>query len=244
LNLRQEYTVADKAIWIIVVSSIVGGLFYDPYLQPLSNWLFGSTPASFAVLGPRPPPSLREPTFEELERLLSEVVVEVASRTADNRIRQGSAVVIGRTLLLTACHIQKKIGEESAVVLIPDREPIPMHLAGAARDTDRCVFTTDRPMTRAIPGVRLISTLQSLEAIYAFGYPSDTPTLSAGVFRNVFIGEDGVRKIRTNARVAPGNSGGGLFDRYGNLIGIINSGNEDGRVSFALVVEDWWKRDD
>ena len=40
---------------------------------------------------------------------------------------------------------------------------------------------------------------------------------------------------------APGNSGGGLFDHFGNLIGIIRLRKGD-KANFAVPVEDWWEK--
>ena len=53
--------------------------------------------------------------------------------------------------------------------------------------------------------------------------------------------EDGTRLLRSTARIAPGNAGGALFDRYGNLIGVIQAVSQDRNVTYALVADDWWE---
>ena len=52
----------------------------------------------------------------------------------------------------------------------------------------------------------------------------------------------GVNLIQTSAYAAPGSSGGGLFDRRGNLVGITNFvvGNDD-RLHFAIAADEFWK---
>ena len=49
--------------------------------------------------------------------------------------------------------------------------------------------------------------------------------------------------LQTNAAVSPGNSGGGLFDLYGRLIGIVNakfSGEGVEGISFAIPMNTAW----
>jgi S1-C subfamily serine protease len=213
---------------IAVVSVLMIIIDYWPY----------SKATTFSVLGARPISSVRGLTLEEMERTVNDVVVLIVNQ-ADDRDSQGSAVVVAPTLVLTTCHI----GNEDVTAFV-DGQAIGLRLVAAHRDSDRCIFKTDRPMPHVVPGVRLVSSLSSKEPVYAFGYPHYTPTLSAGVFTNVFIDENGARKIRTNARISPGNSGGGLFDRYGNLLGIMHSHALGEVASFALVAEDWWEPSD
>jgi serine protease Do len=96
-----------------------------------------------------------------------------------------------------------------------------LQLVAALPSADRCVFRADHALPRVVPDVRSVSTLSMHERIYAFGFPAATPTLSAGRFTNVYIDDDGVRMIETNARADHGSSGGALFDRFGNLVGIV-----------------------
>jgi S1-C subfamily serine protease len=117
-------------------------------------------------------------------------------------------------------------------------ESDPVRLRLEKSNSDRCLFRADRPMPHAVPGVRPASTLQSHERVYAYGFPSEMPTLSSGVFLDVYLEEDGTRLLRATARVAPGNSGGALFDRFGNLVGVIQAVSKDRTVSFALVADD------
>ena len=49
--------------------------------------------------------------------------------------------------------------------------------------------------------------------------------------------------LQTNAAVSPGNSGGGLFDLYGRLVGIVNaktSGQGVEGISFAIPIDTAW----
>jgi serine protease Do len=187
------------------------------------------------VLGPLPDSSVRELSLDEVERSLNQIVVPIVNQVTEDRHKQGSAVAIEPHYLLTVCHIG-----EGDVLAFVDGEPVGLRLIAARRSYDQCLFEAERPLPHVVPGVRSVSSLLPHERLYAFGYPSATPTLSIGKFSDVIIDEDGVHMIRTNARTSPGNSGGGLFDRFGNLIGIMRLYDED-KASFAVPVEDWWK---
>jgi S1-C subfamily serine protease len=65
------------------------------------------------------------------------------------------------------------------------------------------------------------------------------PSFSPGAFVDLDY-FDGVRFIRTTARCDHGCSGGALFDRFGNLIGILHAITNDHTVTYALIVDDWW----
>ena len=50
-----------------------------------------------------------------------------------------------------------------------------------------------------------------------------TDGIVSAIDREITVGNETMTLIQTNAQVSPGNSGGGLFDDSGNLIGIVNS---------------------
>ena len=59
----------------------------------------------------------------------------------------------------------------------------------------------------------------------------------------VMEGNGSMTLLQTNAAVSPGNSGGGLFDLYGRLIGVVNaktSGQGVEGISFAIPVDTAW----
>lgn len=68
-----------------------------------------------------------------------------------------------------------------------------------------------------------------------------TDGIISGVNRKILIGSREQRVLQTNAATSPGNSGGGLFDMAGNLVGIINaktSGLKVEGISFAIPISD------
>ena len=73
---------------------------------------------------------------------------------------------------------------------------------------------------------------------------SVTNGIVSGLSRDVTIGGTEMTLIQTNAAVNPGNSGGGLFNLYGELIGIVNakssttsSGTSVEGIGFAIPID-------
>jgi S1-C subfamily serine protease len=227
VSLRFQFFVSLGILFVCLVISGAANLIYESFHR------IGKFET--AVLDGPLHSSSRELSLEEIEHTLSNVVVLIKSQPAGKWYNQGSAVTIEPYRLLSVCHI----GKDNMLALV---QLTPVHLSLVAERSayDQCLFEADRPMPHVVPGVRRVSSLVSHEPLYAFGYPSGTPTLSIGKFTDVVMDETGVRMIRTNALTAPGNSGGGLFDRFGNLIGIMRA-NDTGNASFAVPIETWWK---
>ena len=69
-------------------------------------------------------------------------------------------------------------------------------------------------------------------------------TATAGIVsslnRRITIDGKEMELLQTDASINPGNSGGGLFDNYGNLIGIVvakSSGNNIEGIGFAIPID-------
>ena len=117
-------------------------------------------------------------------------------------------------------------------------EVIALELLAALPLVDRCAFRGPG-MWQAVPGVRSASTLVVGESVYAYGFARGSPSFSGGMFLG-FDTLDRERVIETTAYSDHGCSGGALFDRFGNLIGIIAAGTGDHAISYALITDDWW----
>lgn len=84
------------------------------------------------------------------------------------------------------------------------------------------------------------------ELAVAIGNPTGMihGSMTAGIIsaleQEITIDDVTISAIQTDAAVNPGNSGGGLFDSYGNLIGVVyarNSGSEN--IGYAIPVENF-----
>ena len=66
---------------------------------------------------------------------------------------------------------------------------------------------------------------------------SATEGIISGLEREITIDNKTMKLIQTSASINPGNSGGGLFDQYGNLVGVVvakSSGSEVEGLGFAI----------
>ena len=89
--------------------------------------------------------------------------------------------------------------------------------------------------------IRPYHTLRVGEDVYAIGNPmGETLTLSEGVISQ--IRDEGERRtIQTNAAISPGSSGGGLFDKDGNLIGITTESlRHSENINYAIAADLFW----
>jgi S1-C subfamily serine protease len=82
------------------------------------------------------------------------------------------------------------------------------------------------------------------EDVYAIGTPLE-PKLSTTVSRGIvsaYRAEDGQKLIQSDVTILPGNSGGPLLDRNGNVVGIAVSGRVYGRgmagINFFIPITD------
>ncbi len=91
---------------------------------------------------------------------------------------------------------------------------------------------------------RAFHTLHVGEEVFAIGNPKKNDlSLSAGVISQLRT-ESGRREIQTDAAISPGSSGGGLFDKNGNLAGITASGMSEEKgvenINFAVPADLLW----
>jgi len=66
---------------------------------------------------------------------------------------------------------------------------------------------------------------------------SVTEGIISALGRNIEIGGQVLNLLQTSAAVNPGNSGGGLFNRYGELVGVVNAksgGTNIEGIGFAI----------
>ena len=155
---------------------------------------------------------------------------------------QGSAVVIGKRTLATACHVVQgaisvtvthSAGEQQVTVLRTTTDPDP--------GRDLCVLTTDADMTAPAVEIAPLETVRVGDPVYAIGSPLGLElTLTGGLVSGLRADAKGVvNSIQASAVVTHGSSGGGLFDAKGRLIGItVASANETSQaLGFAVPAQ-------
>lgn len=170
-------------------------------------------------------------------------VVLAAANEADFRaarhVRQGSAVAISEDRLATNCHTVKDAG---ILVLLQGKTHGPAELVHADPSSDRCILRSLELTLQPVPGVRDYADMKIGEPVFAISAPRGLQQSMQDGIVSQLRSNAGVNLIQTSAYAAPGSSGGGLFDRRGNLVGITNFvvGNDD-RLHFAIAADEFWK---
>ena len=144
-----------------------------------------------------------------------------------NGRNQGSGVIVRPNIVATNCHVvdspaYRIIVQKAAA----HRANIGRNFSAAIRYADKkkdfCLLNVKN--LRGMPAiVRKYDTLNIGENVYGLGAPQGLElSLSEGVISQLRKTRN-ARFIQTDAAISPGSSGGGLFDRNGNLLGILTA---------------------
>ena len=157
---------------------------------------------------------------------------------------QGSGVIVGPETVATNCHVVEGgeiIVRKAHDRRIDERDAYRATIRDGNRGQDFCLL--DVSGLDGVPvKIRLYNTLRVGEDVYAVGNPDGLDlSLSAGIISQLREeGEGGNREIQTDATTTFGSSGGGLFDKNGNLVGITTAILEgEGDINFAIPA-DWF----
>lgn len=124
----------------------------------------------------------------------------------------GSGVVINKECVVTAAHVVT--ADQQAKVTLGNGDVVMMTPVPIKTDADIAVLCTDHDM-RVDPAYIAHQMPEPYEPVYAYGFPLHTPKyFSSGIYE----GGDA-----TSIPVAPGMSGGGVYDAAGHLIGLVDS---------------------
>ena len=190
-------------------------------------------------------------TIPQIAALASSSIVEIYTETVANsgRMRQfvtegaGSGVIISTNgYIATNNHVIE--GSSKITVRLNNGTDYEAELIGRDSKTDLAVLKINaNGLQPAVYGNS--DNLVAGELAVAIGNPLGKlgGTVSEGIIsalsRNIEIDGHMMTLLQTTAAVNPGNSGGGLFNGYGELIGIVNaksSGSDIEGIGFAIPV--------
>jgi S1-C subfamily serine protease len=185
---------------------------------------------------------------------------------------QGSGVAVGPHTLLTNCHVvmqqSKNLDKDGNKIKENDwddpydRKYGVITIAGPDGDglwkadvveehcgADIAILQTGADLY-PINGIRQLDWLKIGEPVYAVGAPRGmTGTLTPGSVANILLRNryapimPDVDVVVSSAAITPGNSGGGLFDQYGNLIALNDSVQPDfNGLYFAVAIYQIFER--
>jgi serine protease Do len=171
------------------------------------------------------------------------VYVVIAARNEEDlkarKGRFGSAVAMDERTLVTNCHV---IADMPVIMLHRGGQSFRATPSAGDPATDRCQMTVTPGRLSAVPGIRAWDDLRVGEMVYSIGAPKGLEaTLGQGLISGLRQIK-AVRYVQTTAPIAPGSSGGGLFDSAGNLVGIttFHIRDADG-LNFAITAEEFFR---
>lgn len=181
-------------------------------------------------------------SYEQLYEAVNESVVVVSNYISNNGyyadasvdyVRQGTGSGILFTTdgyIITNYHVIKNAEKVSVTVSdkYSNEEEVDATVVGSDSATDLAVLKISREQPFSAAALGDSSALKIGQEVAAIGNPAGlNKSMSKGIISglNRFTSDKGyeLSSIQTDAAINPGNSGGGLFDMYGNVVGIVNS---------------------
>lgn len=156
----------------------------------------------------------------------------------------GSGVIVTTDgYIVTNNHVVD--GADKITVKTADEKSYTAKLVGVDSETDIAVIKIEAKGLKSASFGKS-STLEVGDEIVAIGNPlgelSGTVTngIVSALSREVTIENETMNLIQTNASINAGNSGGGLFDKNGLLVGVVNAkaaGNNVEGIGFAIPID-------
>lgn len=188
-------------------------------------------------------PAVEDESINVIQNSMASVVgIYISATTISNTgdmeqqdTGSGSGVILTQDgYIVTNNHVVE--GGENLRVYLQDGTEYPATLVGADAYSDLAVVKIEASgLAAATLGASGSITVG--EPVYAIGNPLGVLTSSvsqgiiSGLDRSITVGSHSMTLMQTDAAVNPGNSGGGLFNANGELIGIVNA------KSYGLDVE-------
>ncbi|MGU3473475.1 stalk domain-containing protein [Paenibacillus sp. D51F] len=152
---------------------------------------------------------------------------------------QGSGVVAGPRLILTNLHVMKDA--KSGKIMTNDGRSIDIQgVAATDEKNDLALVLTKQDMDLVPIVFGSFDDVQKGDTVVAIGSPLGLQnTVSEGLISNIGY-DDGSFYYQVSTPIDHGSSGGGLFNQYGELIGLTTSGYDDttADLNFATSSED------
>jgi len=156
---------------------------------------------------------------------------------AKRNINQGSAVAIGERDLITNCHVIK---DKALIFLLREGSARAATLTRADNESDLCTLSVVGAALAPVAQIRTFASLAVGEHVYTIGSPKGLEnTLGDGIVAGLRK-RGALKLVQITAPISQGSSGGGLFDRFGNLVGITSFFlSEAQSINFAVSIDEY-----
>jgi len=172
------------------------------------------------------------PDMAPLPAKVQASVLLVHGRLGGVRVLQGSGVVVAPFLVATNAHV---VEGAQGIEVKQGQATWTVTEVRVDRSRDLCLLTV--PGLTAPPADMAPEPTEPGQKVVAVGYPGGRgPVASAGCLRGIWYHGDG-RLLQSDALTVPGNSGGGLFDEDGRLLGLTTlTFTPSPRLNFSVPV--------
>jgi Trypsin-like peptidase domain len=167
------------------------------------------------------------------------IVVVMASDDQGDKGGIGSGVLIAPLEVLTSC----KVIEHGADIIVTQGN---IHRSAKLRhrdiERDLCQLTVDEPLPAAKPVAALIPSkdVEVGKTVFTISAPRGMEhTIGRTMVSGLREMAGGSRLILTDAFIAAGSNGGGVFDQDARLVGIMSSHFKQGENLSAVIPTDW-----
>ena len=165
----------------------------------------------------------------------SVVLLEALDRSGEST-GFGSAFAVGYGLYLTNYHV---INEASSYVIYTGKDQVYEAAGIVAVDKTNDLALVKAKIRTNVPPLHIGSTqnLAKGQAVVAIGNPEGLQnTVSTGVVSGLRV-IDNQSLIQFTAPIASGSSGGALFNKKGEVIGVTSSSIDEGNLNFAVPID-------
>jgi S1-C subfamily serine protease len=235
--------------WLIaaaLLAAFLGALFYNflfPTPIPLSQSEIDESVVKI-LASATPPPAYSTDVYQAILPSLALIQIHRENSDEENKVGVGSGVVINAGGdILTAFHVVADSLEIE--VFFADGTQTRATIIGAEPENDIAVIHPDQPPELIVPAILGNPNAMRIgDEAFAVGNPLGlTGSLSAGVIsgfdRSFTIEDSGLQLeglIQFDAAVNPGNSGGPLLNRDGQVVGIVTAlANPNEQDSFTGI---------
>lgn len=179
--------------------------------------------AAACLMGAAPPPPKALAPQDIFAQVQGAIWVVRAHHAQDGSGALGSAVEIAPRLLVSACHV---VAGATQIEVVRDGGKAVVPISTVTRDPDRdrdlCLLSATHDLGGRPVVIAPIAEVKVGERAYAIGAPLGLElTMTDGLVSSLrHLNREPLPDIQTSAAIAPGSSGGGLFDAQGRLIGV------------------------
>lgn len=242
----------------IVLSGVVGyvaSAFASSGGKPSST---GGTGSGISVnyVDPVSSTAKEETNAAHVNNVAGQTVVEISTEKVSTNAfygqyvteGAGSGVIIasqdGKSYILTCAHVVSGASKLRVTLNNANKDQFEASIIGSDSITDIAVISIDTDGLKTAT-IGDYSSLEVGDYVVAIGNPlgslggSVTDGIVSALDRSIIIDDQTYTLIQTNTAINPGNSGGGLFDKDGNLIGIVNaksSGEQIEGIGFSIPI--------